>query len=71
MISDVITSEIDMGVQLLEYSSLSDPVVWVEKIKQMATRNVSRQLATTFLTDKGYDIKQTSHWLQDFYLQLR
>ncbi|MEX2461033.1 MAG: glycosyltransferase family 1 protein [Paenibacillaceae bacterium] len=71
VISDVITTEVDMGIQLIEYTSLLDPKLWVEKIKHTAARNVPRQLSAERISQNGYDIKNTSHWIQAFYLQSR
>jgi glycosyltransferase involved in cell wall biosynthesis len=71
VISDVITTEVDMGIQLIEYTSLLDLKLWVEKIKRTAERNVPRQLSTESISQKGFNIKVTSRWMQGFYLQLR
>ncbi len=71
VISDVITTEVDMGIQLIEYSSLLDQMMWVEKIKGTALRTLPREISASTLFQKGYDIKDIAHWTQNFYLQSR
>lgn len=65
VISDTISSEVDLGLNLVEYISLTDKKKWIEKIlyKKPETRNDTIQA----LFEYGYDIKQSSKQLEDFY----
>ncbi|WP_209122901.1 glycosyltransferase family 1 protein [Alkalihalobacillus sp. BA299] len=70
VISDVITKEVDMGLELVNYLPLDDQSKWISTIKSVATKNNLRINSTTYLSKKGYDIKNTAEWSQGFYLAL-
>jgi glycosyltransferase involved in cell wall biosynthesis len=70
IISDTITQEVDLGINLVEYSSITDKGIWVEKIKRAAARNQSRVISARTFSAKGYDIKNTAAWTQEFYLAI-
>ncbi|MNI20299.1 putative glycosyltransferase EpsF [compost metagenome] len=70
IISDVITQEVDMGIELVDYVPLSDPMVWVRRIIGVFARNSSRHISANSLSNKGYDIRDTAEWAEDFYLRL-
>ncbi|WP_440603778.1 glycosyltransferase family 1 protein [Bacillus sp. GB_SG_008] len=70
LISDAITKEVDLGINLVEYSPLTDTTIWIEKIKHIATRNLSRNVSDQALSQKGYDIKHTAELTQDFYFAI-
>ncbi len=70
IISDVITQEVDMGIELVEYFSLDDKGIWVERVKSMRKRLLSRNVPPETLPNKGYDIKNTAQLTQDFYLAI-
>lgn len=69
VISDRITKEVDLGVDLIGYLPLNDTRVWVEKIKTALNR-ISTKSTTVVLRKKGYDIQHVSEWVQNFYLNL-
>jgi glycosyltransferase involved in cell wall biosynthesis len=71
VISDVIAKEVDMGIGLVEYLALGDPLIWVEKIKGLLARNSTRSIPAYSLSNKGYDIKNTAEWAEDYYLSIR
>lgn len=68
IISEEITKEVDLGIHLIQYSNLTDRMNWVEKIQQIAEGNITRNIPTSFLSEKGYDIKNTAKLTEDFYL---
>jgi glycosyltransferase involved in cell wall biosynthesis len=68
VISDVISQEVNMGVQLIEYCPLSDRGIWINKINECLSRNFSRMIPPYSLANKGYDIKVTARETQEFYL---
>nr|WP_246879956.1 glycosyltransferase family 1 protein [Bacillus suaedae] len=68
VISDVISSEVDMGEQLVHYCSLNEQSTWIRRIELLSYEvNHTRVNATQSLTNKGYDIKSTAVWSQGFY----
>ncbi|PFP29490.1 glycosyl transferase family 1 [Bacillus sp. AFS073361] len=67
LISDSITQEVDMGLNLVEFFPISNKDVWIERIKKIEPDKVQRFLSVPVLSKKGYDIKDTSKQLQDFY----
>lgn len=70
IISENITKEVDLGINLIQYSVLTDKMMWVEKVRKIAGGNEPRNIATSSLSDRGYDIKNTAKWAQDFYLSI-
>ncbi|ODG91991.1 glycosyl transferase family 1 [Gottfriedia luciferensis] len=70
IISDTITTEVDMGMGLIQYCSLNDSEKWVEKILKEAKRNFKRGNAGSALIQKGYDIRITAENTQKTYISL-
>ena len=68
MISDAITEEVDMGMNLVEHFPLTDKKIWIEKLKSISVRSLPRDILDQALSKKGYDIKNTAELTQDFYL---
>ncbi|MEI4828906.1 glycosyltransferase family 1 protein [Bacillus sp. FJAT-53711] len=68
MISDAITQEVDMGMNLIERFPLTDKKIWIEKLNSISVRNLPRDISDQALSKKGYDIKNTAGLTQDFYL---
>lgn len=65
-ISDKITSEIDLGINLVHFLSLNnDAVYWAKKIFEY--KNITRINNIKILFDKGYDLQSLVNWMQNFY----
>ncbi|WP_028550882.1 glycosyltransferase family 1 protein [Paenibacillus sp. UNC451MF] len=70
IISDVITQEVDMGMELVDYISLDQPTTWVQAIKRRIAKPTSRHIPANSLTERGYDIRTTARWVEDYYLTM-
>lgn len=68
VISDTITTEVDMGFGLIDFSPLKDRAGYLEKILAAARRKGSRSIPLQGLAQKGYDIRETVRWVEEFYL---
>lgn len=68
IISDTITREVDLGMNLVEYFPITDERIWIEKINSVVSRSITRNVSDQALFEKGYDIKNTAELTQDFYL---
>lgn len=68
LISDEITQEVDMGIQLVERLSLGEKAVWIDRINRVISRNLPRYIPEFSLSNNGYDIKNTAVWTERFYL---
>lgn len=67
IVSDVITKEVDMGCELLNFLSLENSSqVWAGEVLKS---NISRKDVVDSIEDKGYDIQTSASLLQTFYLQ--
>jgi glycosyltransferase involved in cell wall biosynthesis len=69
-ISDEITREVDLSLDLIKFLKLTSIDLWVGELEKFMLetkelRHISKHEA---LRDKGYDIKYTANWLEDFYL---
>lgn len=70
IISSVVTQEVDMGMGLIDYFSLDNKTLCIEQIINSATKEFPRTVSGTALALKGYDIKNTAEWAQEFYISL-
>jgi glycosyltransferase involved in cell wall biosynthesis len=70
IISDVITREVDVGMELVQFLPLGDTTVWVRKISRVAAGLGMRNNSRLCLSDKGYDIKYSAAWAEGFYLTI-
>ena len=70
VLSEHITQEIDLGVQLIRYARLSDKEEWLSKIRFYAKREFSRDIPAEALAVKGFDIRLTAKWMTNFYINL-
>lgn len=66
VISDHITSEVDMGIGLIQFFSLTDGASCVSKILESAKQQ-SRRIPFDALAKKGYDIQITAQSAVEFY----
>ena len=67
IISDSITNEVDMGMDLVHFVGLDQsPEYWAEMV--LKSRNVDRRMSTDPLVALGYDSQTTADWLENFYL---
>jgi len=66
VVSDTITKEVDMGMGILSYISLSaKQSKWVDSI--LSYRENLRNLDLDNIYDKGYDLNSLIKWLESFY----
>jgi glycosyltransferase involved in cell wall biosynthesis len=68
LISDSITKEIDMGIGLVQSLSLNNKKLWIDKMQDVndihSTRNSN---LNSLISKNGFDIKNSSDYLQNFY----
>jgi glycosyltransferase involved in cell wall biosynthesis len=67
LISQSITPEVDMGIELVDYLALNNKKSWVAQIKHLITSKLPRSTSASSLYGKGYDIKGTAQWAENFY----
>lgn len=69
LISDEITKEVDIGLELMKFLELTSVDSWVTELEIFSVGKRERNDSKLkMLRDKGYDIKNTARWLEDFYL---
>ncbi|WP_456277295.1 glycosyltransferase family 1 protein [Bacillus sp. AK128] len=68
IISDTITTEVDMGLNLIHFNSLSNKDHWIQTIRRNISPN--RKINNNILIANGYDIRQTAKDMQASYLSL-
>ena len=71
IISDRITVEVDMGMGLVQYLSLTDKPAWEGCIFKIAKNKQTREMSQNALIDKGYDIKQIAKQTESNYLNFK
>jgi glycosyltransferase involved in cell wall biosynthesis len=66
VLADTITREVDLGAGLVQFERLqSPPSLWAEKALQRRERAAGER---DYVREKGFDIRGTADWLQNFYL---
>jgi glycosyltransferase involved in cell wall biosynthesis len=70
IISDTITKEVDMGIDLVQYLPLADKKMWIDTIMNAANRTRTRKITEGALNRKGYDIRKTAQLTQNSYIKL-
>lgn len=71
-VSNEVAKEADMGCDLIEYISLEEsPQSWAKAIlKDMSSRSdIDNEKIKLAMRKRGYDIKKTSEWLENFYFE--
>lgn len=73
IVSDQVPKEADMQVDLLEYLTIKETSIWVEKIKSINKniQNIRKNRFSNYqkIKSNGYDICNTTAYLQNFYIE--
>lgn len=73
IVSDQVPKEADMQVDLLKYLTIEDTSRWIEEIKSIYTNReqIRRNRFSNYekIKNNGYDIYNTTNYLQDFYIK--
>jgi glycosyltransferase involved in cell wall biosynthesis len=69
-ISDQISKEVDMGMELVKFLPLDNKNLWIEIIKKKLSIRDRRELNLEPLIQRGYNIKDTASQLEKFYLSV-
>jgi len=70
LISKNITNEVDMKMDLVKFLPINNKNVWVKEIRKISTKDASRNISSQALYQQGYDIKNTAHFMNKFYLEM-
>ncbi|WP_430786436.1 glycosyltransferase family 1 protein [Virgibacillus flavescens] len=68
LVSSAVTKEVDMGIGLVEFLSLTDKMCWTNTLMRKSATIHSRTIDPEALSIKGYDIRQTAKFIQKSYL---
>lgn len=73
MISDTITTEVDLGLGLVEFLPLDNTEKWISSIEniyvELMNRQNNRKSKNEYIVERGYDIKNISQKLTKFYVE--
>ncbi len=67
LVSDTITSEIDVTENIYRESLINSPVIWADTAIKIMEENTSRRNMADVVTNAGYNIKDTAKILTEFY----
>ncbi|MEK3885892.1 glycosyltransferase family 1 protein [Bacillus sp. FSL K6-3431] len=70
LISDCVSTEVDLGMNLVDYAPLNNTQVWVNKMERITASQMERKSEQVAFSDKGYDIAATANKIEDFYLTI-
>ncbi|MBW8348396.1 glycosyltransferase family 1 protein [Bacillus sp. IITD106] len=70
IISDRISKEVDLGMNLIEYAPLDNIKSWIEKLNIAKSRKIMRIKSSNFLASKGFEIRETAKKMENFYLSV-
>lgn len=69
--SDTVTKEVDMGYQLIDYISIEEKLLWLEKIERIYSERKRIQVNQATLLESGFELKNLAHETEQRYLELR
>jgi len=70
LISDHISNEVDMGLNLIHYSSLVSIDVWIKNIKKIRSMPAKRDEVTSRMIQKGFDIRNIAASIEEYYYSI-
>ncbi|NHC43072.1 glycosyltransferase family 1 protein [Bacillus sp. MM2020_1] len=70
VISDQISNEVDLGVNLIDFASLSSTSSWVKKIKMIQSFQFKRHEVSEQTLKNGFDIRKTANYIEDYYYSI-
>src|SRR5699024_3274460 len=70
IISDTITKEVDMGMDLVHFLSLTEKEAWLDAMIRISMETPQRKISATALSRKGYDIKETAASMEGSYMAM-
>jgi len=70
IISDTITQDVDLGLNLVEQCSLLHIRNWVGLLQTIENKQALRSVEQYVLAEKGYDIKNITGCTQEFYVEV-
>ncbi|MGX2961389.1 glycosyltransferase family 1 protein [Peribacillus sp. JNUCC 23] len=68
LISDQISKEVDLGIQLIQYLPINFTGNWASQLNKTANHPNKRKIEPNSLLKQGYSIKETAQEMKDFYL---
>ncbi|MBD8071104.1 glycosyltransferase family 1 protein [Bacillus sp. PS06] len=69
LISEEIPKEVDMGLNLVKPLDITRRDLWINELEELNKEKYNRNPSQlNSLRERGYDIKVTAGWLQDFYI---
>ncbi|MGE7760177.1 glycosyltransferase family 1 protein [Peribacillus sp. NPDC097895] len=70
LISDQISKEVDLGINLIRFLPIDDSTVWISHLMKLTSTNMKRSIQPDSLSKQGYSINETANELKDFYLSM-
>ncbi len=72
IVSEGVPKDIDMGLGLVSWVSLEREDKWIEKIEKMGIKEkVDEEICYQAITQKGYNILESTKQIQDLYTSIR
>ncbi|MGE7780177.1 glycosyltransferase family 1 protein [Peribacillus sp. NPDC097264] len=70
LISDRISKEVDLGINLIEFLPIDNCLAWAAKLLEITCRNTTRTIKSDSLSKQGYSIYETADKIKDYYLSM-
>jgi glycosyltransferase involved in cell wall biosynthesis len=70
LISDTISREVDLELNLVNFLPLSDKSYWINHLTDIASSQKTRSLTAESLSVLGYDIRETAKYIENYYLKI-
>lgn len=68
IVSDKVSQEVDLGLNLIQFTSLDNINSWINNIVKEKKKNIISN--KTILKEKGFDVKSNATWLQQLYKKM-
>ena len=70
LISDRVSPEVDLGMNLVEYAPLENQLRWIDKVNKITLNQMTRSTSQEAFVTQGYEITATANQVEDFYLSI-
>ncbi|MED4463836.1 glycosyltransferase [Metabacillus fastidiosus] len=67
LISDGITDEADIGLNLIKKAPANNKRVWLERMSEIVVKEKDRNVCTSAFSKRGHDVKEIAQQIESFY----
>ncbi|MGG0845342.1 glycosyltransferase family 1 protein [Peribacillus simplex] len=70
LISDQISKEVDLGINLIQFLPITNSSVWTSHLLKLISNNTNRSMQPEIFSKQGYSINETAKELKNIYISM-